>query len=137
MQIIEKFIIVLFSILCATTIPDANETSVYLNPEQELAFRLEKERVEDNFRKVVEEDVQRQRELNILHSAISIAYSAYAPFPVPGSDLANYITEKVKNFNELTGSEGCIYFDEDIPDLSVTTITVQAIGFGQYPQEGE
>ena len=137
MNIIESIIIVVFSILCAVAIPDANKYSVYVNPEQELAFQLQSELVDQKLREEIEIDIEKQKQLEILIIEIRIAYAVYAPFPVAGSGLANYITEKVNKFNELAEEDGCIYFDEDIPELSITTVTSQVIGFGRYPQEGE
>jgi hypothetical protein len=137
MNIIESIIIVVFSILCAVAIPDANKYSVYANPEQELAFQLQSELVDQELREEVEIDIEKQKRLDILIIEIRVAYAVYAPLPIAGSGLANYITEKVSEFNEIADGDGCIYFDEEIPELGITTITSQVIGFGRYPQEGE
>jgi len=137
MNIIENIIIVVFSILCAVAIPDANQYSVYAEPEQEMAFKLQSEIVDQKLREEIKTDIEKQKQLEILIIEIRIAYAVYAPLPITGSSLANYITEKVNEFNELAEDDGCIYFDEDIPELGITTITSQVIGFGRYPQEGE
>lgn len=134
---IEQIIVVVFIIIFATTIPQTEKPSIYVNPEQELAFQLEHERVEEDLRKTLASDAERMYELNNLKTVIEIAYSAYALLPIHGSDMANYISEKVDEYNKLTDGEGCIYFDDEIPELSITTIIEQVIGFGRYPQEGE
>lgn len=139
MNIIENIIIVVFSVFCAVTIPEANIESVYVNPEQELFFQLESERVDDELRKTISRDIERNTELDAIQSLITIAYDAYCYNPpyLEDSALAKYISTKVEEFNSLSDGGNEIFFDGDIPDLSITRISSHVIGFGRYPQEGE
>lgn len=122
MNTIETIIIVLFSILCAISIPDAQKYSIYANPEQELAFQLEHERVEHDFQIVMAEDAERIARLDVLEDEIRIAYQIYKICPIPGR-ISDFITTKVNEFNELSEYDGEIGFNEDTPTLSINRLS--------------
>lgn len=122
MNTIETIIIILFSIICAISIPDAQKYSVYANPEQELAFQLEHERVEHEFQLVMAEDAERIARLDVLENEIRIAYCIYSVCPIPGK-LSDFITTKVNEFNKLSECDGEIGFNEDTPVLSINRLS--------------
>jgi len=137
---IDQIIIAIFYIITIIVFtPQIEKPSNYVNPEQELAFQLESERVDDELRKIISRDVEKNIELDVIQSLIEIAYEAYCYNPpyIEDSDLAKYISTKVDDFNNLSDGGNEVFFDGDIPDLSITRISSHIIGFGRYPQEGE
>ncbi len=122
--ITEKIIIIIFSILCAVTIPDSEVPSNYVDVEQELAFKLTEQQVDEELMKRISNDRIIENKLNGLQYLIEVSYSVYSLNPpyIENSSMSQYIRNMVNEFNSLT-SDNKIYFDGDIPDISITRMS--------------